>query len=133
MSSSMVADSMSGKIRLSYEAGRMNKSFVFLERQSGFYVLRQQYVALIGEFKEIWLTFFFRAILAMMTTRMTRTRRHGSRIKQNSSMMNFYKLLDRIHFHLNTNILFLKYLLILRLGNCDLIDASLLLEEEHDD
>ena len=31
----------------------MNKSFVFLERQSGFYVLRQKYVVLIGEFKEI--------------------------------------------------------------------------------
>ena len=51
----------------------------------------------------------------------------------NSSMMNHYTLQDQIHFNLQTNISFLEYLLILGLENYDLIDASLLLEEECDD
>ena len=50
----------------------------------------------------------------------------------NSSMMNCYKFLDHVHFHLHTNISFLKHLLILSLGDYDLTDASLLLEEEYD-
>ena len=48
-------------------------------------------------------------------------------------MVKFYKLLDQIHVHFQTNIVFLNFLLIFNLGNNDLIDASLLLEEEYDD
>ena len=51
----------------------------------------------------------------------------------NSSMMNYYKFLNHIHFYLQTNISFLKYQLIFSIENYDLIDASLLLEEEYDD
>ena len=50
----------------------------------------------------------------------------------NSSSINYYTFLNHVHYHLQTNILFLKYLMMLSLGNYDLINESLLMEEELD-